>query len=264
MATALYAMAINFDVTTDSCLAHLDNYLLTRSFITGHRPSRDDITVYSAIGPPPRANYVNLSRWYAHIESIIQATFPGAAQGVVFNRIALANTGDDAAVRVREGISGPGQEINSSEAWHGAVENGNLQFENGEFEQSRDSEEIGALAALADRFGGAGVGAGTEASSAEGTPRARGKSSILLEVKPWDDETDMEALERAVRAVELPGLHWGASKLEPVAFKISKLQIMMTVEDDLVSPDSVIEEHLTAEPANEHIQSCDIVAWNKI
>lgn len=38
----------------------------------------------------------------------------------------------------------------------------------------------------------------------------------------------------------------------------------MTIDDDLVSPDNLIEENLTAEPANEHIQSCDIVAWNKI
>lgn len=37
-----------------------------------------------------------------------------------------------------------------------------------------------------------------------------GKSSVLLEVKPWDDETDMKKLEEAVRSVEMPGLLWGA------------------------------------------------------
>lgn len=39
-----------------------------------------------------------------------------------------------------------------------------------------------------------------------------GKSSVLLEVKPWDDETDMKKLEEAVRSVEMPGLLWGACK----------------------------------------------------
>ncbi|KAF3771476.1 Elongation factor 1-delta [Nymphaea thermarum] len=39
---------------------------------------------------------------------------------------------------------------------------------------------------------------------------------------------------------------------------------MMTIVDDLVSVDTLIEEHLTVEPANEYIQSCDIVAFNKI
>ncbi|KAK3408414.1 hypothetical protein EUGRSUZ_J00657 [Eucalyptus grandis] len=91
-----------------------------------------------------------------------------------------------------------------------------------------------------------------------------GKSSVLLDVKPWDDETDMKKLEEAVRSVEMPGLFWGASKLVPVGYGIKKLQIMMTIVDDLVSVDTLIEEHLQAEPINEYVQSCDIVAFNKI
>jgi len=39
-----------------------------------------------------------------------------------------------------------------------------------------------------------------------------GKSSVLLDVKPWDDETDMKKLEEAVRSVEMEGLFWGACK----------------------------------------------------
>lgn len=39
---------------------------------------------------------------------------------------------------------------------------------------------------------------------------------------------------------------------------------MLTIVDDLVSVDDLIEEHLTAEPINEYVQSCDIVAFNKI
>lgn len=37
-----------------------------------------------------------------------------------------------------------------------------------------------------------------------------GKSSVLLDVKPWDDETDMKKLEEAVRSVKMEGLLWGA------------------------------------------------------
>ena len=55
-----------------------------------------------------------------------------------------------------------------------------------------------------------------------------------------------------------------AAKLVAVGYGIKKLQIMMTIVDDLVSVDSLIEERLTVEPANEYIQSCDIVAFNKI
>jgi hypothetical protein len=44
-----------------------------------------------------------------------------------------------------------------------------------------------------------------------------GKSSILLDVKPWDDETDMKKLEAAVRAVKKDGLVWGGCEY-PEAF----------------------------------------------
>jgi hypothetical protein len=55
-----------------------------------------------------------------------------------------------------------------------------------------------------------------------------------------------------------------AAKLVTVVAGIKKLQIMMTIEDDLVSIDNLIEDYLTSEPNNEYIQSCDIVAFNKI
>ncbi|KAH0868167.1 hypothetical protein HID58_075189 [Brassica napus] len=74
-------------------------------------------------------------------------------------------------------------------------------------------------------------------------------------VIPWDDETDMKKLEEAVRSIQMEELFWGASKLVP---------IMCTIVDDLVSVDTMIEEQLTVEPINEFVQSCDIVAFNKI
>jgi elongation factor 1-beta len=49
-----------------------------------------------------------------------------------------------------------------------------------------------------------------------------------------------------------------------VGYGIKKLQIMMTIVDDLVSVDTLIEDHLCEEPVNEYVQSCDIVAFNKI
>ena len=34
-----------------------------------------------------------------------------------------------------------------------------------------------------------------------------------MDVKPWDDETDMAELERQVRTIAMDGLVWGASEL---------------------------------------------------
>lgn len=41
-------------------------------------------------------------------------------------------------------------------------------------------------------------------------PAVVAKSSILLDVKPWDDETDMAKLEECVRSIQADGLVWGS------------------------------------------------------
>ncbi|XP_051951251.1 eukaryotic translation elongation factor 1 delta b (guanine nucleotide exchange protein) isoform X3 [Xyrauchen texanus] len=87
------------------------------------------------------------------------------------------------------------------------------------------------------------------------------KSSILLDVKPWDDETDMLKLEECVRSVQVDGLLWGASKLVPVGYGIKKLQINCVVEDDKVGTD-FLEEEITK--FEDYIQSVDVAAFNKI
>uniref|UniRef100_A0A2K6DDD1 Elongation factor 1-delta n=1 Tax=Macaca nemestrina TaxID=9545 RepID=A0A2K6DDD1_MACNE len=92
-------------------------------------------------------------------------------------------------------------------------------------------------------------------------PALVAKSSILLDVKPWDDETDMAQLEACVRSIQLDGLVWGASKLVPVGYGIRKLQIQCVVEDDKVGTDLLQEEITKFE---EHVQSVDITAFNKI
>ena len=38
------------------------------------------------------------------------------------------------------------------------------------------------------------------------------KSCVILDVKPWDDETDMKAMETNVRTIEMDGLVWGAGE----------------------------------------------------
>jgi len=87
------------------------------------------------------------------------------------------------------------------------------------------------------------------------------KSSILLDVKPWDDETDMSKLEECVRSVQMDGLLWGTSKLLPVGYGIRKLQIACVVEDDKVGTD-ILEEEITK--FEDYVQSVDIAAFNKI
>lgn len=92
-------------------------------------------------------------------------------------------------------------------------------------------------------------------------PALIAKSSVMLDVKPWDDETDMKKMEENVRTIQWDGLVWGAAKLVPVGYGIHKLQIICVIEDDKISTDELSEE---IEKFEDYVQSVDIAAFNKI
>ncbi|KAG8379434.1 hypothetical protein BUALT_Bualt07G0088000 [Buddleja alternifolia] len=221
-------MAVAFyDLSSASGLKKLDDYLLSRSYITGYQASKDDLTVHAALSKPPSSDYVNVSRWYNHIDALLRISgVSGEGSGVTIEGSAPVTQ----AAAVDEDDDDDDVDLFGEETE----------------EEKKAAEERAA------------------AVKASGKKKESGKSSVLLDIKPWDDETDMKKLEEAVRSIHAEGLLWGASKLVPVGYGIKKLQIMMTIVDDLVSVDDLIEEQLTVEPINEYVQSCDIVAFNKI
>ena len=72
-----------------------------------------------------------------------------------------------------------------------------------------------------------------------------------------DDETNMKELEANMRSIEMEGLVWGASKLVPVGYGISKLQVNLVVEDEKVSIDDL---QAKIEGDEDHVQSTDVVS----
>merc|ERR1711963_776699 len=92
-------------------------------------------------------------------------------------------------------------------------------------------------------------------------PALVAKSNIILDVKPWDDETDMKEMEEKVRSITADGLLWGAAKLVPVGYGIKKLQISCVVEDAKIGTD-FLEEEITS--FEDHVQSVDVAAFNKV
>ena len=88
------------------------------------------------------------------------------------------------------------------------------------------------------------------------------QSLVLFEVKPLDNETDLDALAKRIIAIDWEGTYWKTEyKKEPVAFGIFKLIIGVTVEDEKVSVDA-LQEHI--ESFDDMVQSCEIAAFNKI
>ncbi|KAL3828668.1 hypothetical protein ACJIZ3_017470 [Penstemon smallii] len=227
-------MAVTFsDLHTESGLKALNEYLSGKSYISGEQLTTDDIKVYAAVLENPSADlYPNASQWYDTVSTKLAPSFPGKAVGV--------RVGGQAA----SAAAAPAEETKVSAA---DDDDDDIDLFGDETEEEKKAAEEREAA---------------KASS--GKKKESGKSSVLMDIKPWDDETDMKKLEEAVRSVEMPGLFWGASKLMPVGYGIKKLHIMLTIVDDEVSVDDLIEERLTAEPINEYVQSCDIVAFNKI
>jgi elongation factor 1-beta len=94
-----------------------------------------------------------------------------------------------------------------------------------------------------------------------GKVKPAAKSIVTLDVKPWDDETNMDELKSSVLSIEQDGLVWGASKLVAVGFGIKKLQINLVIEDDKVSLDELQQK---IEEFEDYVQSTDVVAMQKL
>ncbi|CAH9088116.1 unnamed protein product [Cuscuta europaea] len=230
-------MAVTFqNLSSDSGFQKLDEYLLSRSYVTGYQASKDDIVVFSSLPKPPSPQLVNVSRWYNHIDALLRISgVTGEGCGVII----------EGSAPVTQCVATPPASDPKAASAEDDDDDVDLFGEETEEEKKAAEERSAAVKASIKK-------------------KESGKSSILLDVKPWDDETDMKKLEEAVKSVSMEGLSWGACKLVPVGYGIKKLQIMLTVVDDLVSVDDLVENYLTVEPINEYVQSCDIVAFNKI
>lgn len=216
------------DLSKDAGLKALDQHLADHSYIDGFVPSQADASNFDALQGkcPDKAKYPHAARWYRHIESFEAAgrkQFP-AGSGTVAPQAAPAAKGD-------------------------ADDDDDVDLFGSDEEEDEEAarvkeERLQAYAAKKSK-----------------KPALIAKTSVLLDVKPWDDETPMDKVKESVRSIEMEGLVWGADKLVPVGYGINKLQIICVVEDDKVSIDELQEK---IQEFEDYVQSCDIAAMNKI
>lgn len=85
---------------------------------------------------------------------------------------------------------------------------------------------------------------------------------MLLEVKPYEAETNLDELFEKIKAIEIDGLVWKQdNKKEPIAYGVEKLIVGCVVEDDKVGIDDLIDKIMEFD---EEVQSVDIRSFNKI
>ncbi|XP_075956487.1 phenylalanine--tRNA ligase beta subunit [Anarhichas minor] len=211
------------DVSAAAGLKALDDFLADKSYMEGFAASQADAAMFDAIPSAPASAFRHLARWYNHIKSFQRERDGLPSAKTLFVLPATANVGSDDDDL---DLFGSDDEAESAEA------------------DRIKEQRLAEYAAKKSK-----------------KPALVAKSSILLDVKPWDDETDMAEMEAHVRGVAMDGLLWGQSKLVPVGYGIRKLQIGCVVEDDKVGTD-LLEEAITA--FEEYVQSVDVAAFNKI
>jgi len=217
------------DVKTPKGLQELNNFLAERSYVNGYSPSKSDLSVFEAIGKAPTGNVPHVQRWYRHIVSY-SVQERGAWGGQALAQVAGAQ---------------PTVKSVPAAADDDDVDLFGSDDEDDDAETARIKEErVAAYAAKKSN-----------------KPVLIAKSSVMLDVKPWDDETDMAKMQECVRSIQWDGLVWGAAKLVPVGYGIHKLQIICVIEDDKISTEELSEE---IEKFEDYVQSVDIAAFNKI
>ncbi|KAF8992933.1 hypothetical protein BDQ17DRAFT_1432062 [Cyathus striatus] len=193
-------------------LSKLEQHLATRSYIEGYTPSQADVHVFKAISSEPSASSnPAVARWYTHIKSYAaeHQSLPGSSTaGEAFIG------GATAAPAEAEGDD----EVDL--------------FGSDDEEEDAEAERV-----KAERV------AAYNAKKAN-KPKTVAKSIVTMDVKPWDDETDMEALKRPSGPL-----------------KRMKLQITIVVEDEKVSTDELQEQ--IAE-FDDYVQSTDIAAMQTV
>ncbi|XP_006611954.1 elongation factor 1-beta' [Apis dorsata] len=217
-------MAIG-DLKTDKGIKDLNSYLADHSYIEGWQPTQADVVILEALGKTPTSSNPHVLRWYNHIKSYDLKTLPGEKKVPVIlgsNNIAGKNEEDD------------DKDVDLFES-----------------DEEEDPEAVRLREERLKEY----------AEKKSKKPVLIAKSSVVLDVKPWDDETDMKAIEEIVRSIQMDGLTWAASKLVAVGYGIHKFRIMCIIEDDKVSVDSLIEQ---IESFEEYVQSVDIESFNKL
>merc|ERR1712025_1497085 len=216
------------DLKSAAGVKALNEFLAEHSYIEGFVPSQADTAVFKALSGAPKSDTPHALRWYNHIKSFAAGMdqFPKASKD------ASAYTSGAAAAASKADDDDDVDLFGSDE-------------EEDDEEKKRITEER--------------LKAYHEKKSKK--PALIAKTSVLLDVKPWDDETDMDAMLKSVKTIEMDGLLWGASKLVPVGYGIKKLQVMCVVEDAKVSIDELQEKISEFE---DFVQSVDVAAMNKI
>jgi len=224
------------DLNAATGLQALDGHLADKSYIGGYLPTQADVVVLKAMSGAPAGDYVNALRWFKHISSFSAAESAAFAKGI---EVTVAGAAVAAAP------ARPTKKVVEEE-----------EEDDDDFDMFASDDEVDEEAERikAERL------AAYAAKKAK-KPALIAKSNVILDIKPWDDETDLGEMEKCIRTIEKDGLLWGKAEKKPIAYGVFKLTISAVVEDEKISVDWMEEKICEFE---DYVQSVDVAAFNKI
>merc|ERR1711935_289071 len=178
------------DLKSAAGVKALNTYLEENSYIEGFVPSQADTSVFEALGKAPASEFAHALRWYNHIKSF----------GAGMKQFAKAT---------KEYVGGAAPAAAAADEDDDDVDLFGSDEEEDDEEKKRITEER--------------LKAYHEKKSKK--PAVIAKTSVLLDVKPWDDETSLDDILEKVKSIEMDGLTWGANKRVAIGYGISKLQV---------------------------------------
>jgi len=220
------------DLKSAAGVKALDAFLADNSYIEGFVPSQADTAVFEALKGAPGSDTPHAQRWYNHIKSFAA----GMKQ--------FAKASKDAAAYTTAAGAAPAAAAEEEDD-----DDCDLFGSDEDEEESEEKQKI-----VAERLKAYHARKAVK-------PGPIAKTNVLIDVKPWDDETDMTAMLEQIKTIQKDGLLWGANKLVPVGYGINKLQVMCVVEDLKVSIDELCEEICEFE---DFVQSADVASMSKI
>jgi len=217
-------------LNTPAGMGKLNGFMSSRSYVSGYAPTQEDVKLFKALEgvSVDEKKAAHVARFLKHMNAFSEAeraAWPEASAA------APAAPAKEAA----------------------AAADDDDDFDDDLF--GDDDEE--AEKALAEKM--AAEKAARKAGQGKGE-----RSLIVLEIKPYSAETDLETLAKGIKKFEHEGIqNWGKEhKLIPIAFGVKKLAISAVVYDDLMGVDGLSD--MIEEKYGDDIQSIDVQAMSKV
>ena len=194
----------------------LDQVLTGALCLRSYAPSQADVATYDAAGAGVADEFPHVKRFLRLIDSYSTAK-KAALPGTYAAKFGSA----DAAAPAPAAAAEEEEDAGEDDLW-------------GDEDEEAEEENEKRLAAIAAAHKAKKAAAGK-------LKVVIAMSKVILDVKPWDDTTDMAELEKLVRGIKHPtnpkAIEWQAGALEDIGYGIKKLRIMVQVIDDEVSVD---------------------------